>query len=64
MVKEWGDRKWRQSEPLLRRPGGLKISVGEGAKTGVLSRETKWSKRRRWWGDLELVLLSDYKVAK
>ncbi len=48
-----GDIKWRQSNTLLQRPEGLKITVGEGARTGVLSCETKWSKEWRGWGDLE-----------
>ncbi len=40
------DLKWRQSDALLQRPSGVQIGVGEGAKTGVLSSETKWSKKR------------------
>jgi len=48
----------------LWRPGGLKIILGEGAKTGVLNCETKWSKEEREWGDLEPVLLTDSWVAK
>jgi hypothetical protein len=43
---------------ILQRPSYLKIGAGEGAKTGVLSCETKWSKRWRGWGDLELLLIT------
>jgi hypothetical protein len=38
--------------------------VGEGAKTGVLSHETKCSKKLRAWRDLELMLITNCKIAK
>jgi hypothetical protein len=49
--------KWHQREALLHRPGGFTISVGEGAKTGVLSHKTKWSKKGRGGEDLKLARL-------
>jgi hypothetical protein len=41
-------RNWCQTGTLLEKLSGLLIGAGEGAKTGVLSRETKWSKK--WVG--------------
>ncbi len=41
------DLTWRQSDALLQRQSSLQISAGEGAKTGVLSRETEGSKKWR-----------------
>jgi hypothetical protein len=35
-----------------------------GAKTGVLSCQTKWSKKWRGWGDLEPMPIASCKVAK
>ncbi len=57
-------RNWRQSDALLQRPRCLLIGEGDRAKTGVLSREIKCSKKWRGWGDLELLLTGNCKVAK
>jgi hypothetical protein len=48
----------------LQRPSSLQIYEREGAKTGVLNCETKRSKKRRRWGDLEPVLITIYWIAK
>ena len=53
-----------QNDSSLQRPSCFQTGVGEGAKTGVLSDETKCSKRLRVWRDLELMIITNCKIAK